>query len=76
MASKLLITANDVPSALILFVLMMKAIGSSGTSVLTRATRRHIPEDVVLHNHLRENIISYIIGFLSVVTFVSPNFLF
>jgi hypothetical protein len=38
---------------------MMEAIRSSETSVLTRATRRHIPEDVILHSHLREDLKSY-----------------
>jgi hypothetical protein len=30
------------------------------TSALTRATRRHIPEDGILHSHRRENVNSYI----------------
>jgi hypothetical protein len=38
----LLVTANVVPSSLILVILMMEAIGYSKTSVLTRATRRNI----------------------------------
>jgi hypothetical protein len=34
---------------------------SSETSVLTRATRRKLPEDAALHSRRRENLKSYII---------------
>jgi hypothetical protein len=42
------------------FILMTEAIRYFETSVLTRATRRYIPEYGILHSHRRENLRSYI----------------
>jgi hypothetical protein len=43
----------------ILDTLMMAAIISTETSMHTRATRRYIPEDAILHIHRRESLKFY-----------------
>jgi hypothetical protein len=44
----LLVTANVVPSSLILLTLMIETLSCSETSALTRATRRNVPKDDIL----------------------------
>jgi hypothetical protein len=55
----LLVTAN-VPNLPILATLMMVALRSSETSILTRATWRNIPEEGSLNGHRHEDLKSYI----------------
>jgi hypothetical protein len=55
----LFVTAIIVPSGPILYTLMMEEIISSETSVLMKATRRHIQEYGILHIYRLQNLKSY-----------------
>jgi hypothetical protein len=51
---------SKVRSSPIFVTLLMEALHYSETSVLTRVTRYNIPEDVIFHSYLSENLKSYI----------------
>jgi hypothetical protein len=57
---KLLVTAH-VPRSTILSTLMVEALRFPETSILTRATLRHITGDDILRSHRRDNLKSYMI---------------
>jgi hypothetical protein len=59
-SQRVLVIANVVRSSPILVTLMMEALRSSETAVLTSAAWRNIPDNGILHSHRRGNLKSYI----------------
>jgi hypothetical protein len=51
----------EISRSLVLSTLIIIATCSCGLPVLTRATRRHMPEDGILPSHRHENLKSYIV---------------
>jgi hypothetical protein len=62
---RLPVIVDVVRSPTIPITLTMEVIHFSETSVLTRATRRKIPEDGIVHSHRREYMKSYTICYIS-----------
>jgi hypothetical protein len=52
---RLLITAKFVPNSQILVILIIEAMHSSETSVVTSSTWHNFTEDIILHGHSRED---------------------
>jgi hypothetical protein len=51
----------------------MEAIRSSETSVLTTASRHHVPEEGIVHSHRRERLKSYMKEIISVLQMSVTN---
>jgi hypothetical protein len=76
MLRRVALVSADISEELRASFIRVTRIGEVGTtlavtSVLARVTRRHIPEDSILHSHRRENLKSYLVVF--VCLFISPT---
>jgi hypothetical protein len=74
MRRKVALVRTDISEERIAFIIRLKRNSKLGTTlavtnyrstlrknvILTRVTRRNIPEDGILHSHCRENLKSYI----------------
>jgi hypothetical protein len=56
-----------------LVTLMMEAICSSETSVLTRVKRRHNPEDGILYSYPYDNLKSYMLLQIFKISLITTN---
>jgi hypothetical protein len=70
----LLLVMANVASSPILVTLMMEALRSSVTSVLTRATQRNIPEDGILHIQWHLNLsFSHVVSWICLMISMVPE---